>query len=233
MTSSSDFGFFRMIKIAPSILAADFSNLREQIHSVEAVGADLIHCDVMDGHFVPNITMGPLVIKAARRSTALPVEVHLMIEAPERYISAFREAGADRMIVHVETCPHLHRVVHQVRESGAGVGVALNPATSLTTVEEILPDIDSLLIMTVNPGFGGQSFISTTLKKMQRAKQMIAALGKAIWIEVDGGIDNDTASRVVDAGAQILVAGSSIFGAPDPGQACIELRRRALTGKMV
>jgi ribulose-phosphate 3-epimerase len=222
-----------MLKIAPSILAADFSCLHEQIHSVESAGADIIHCDVMDGHFVPNLTFGPLVIKAARRSTALPVEAHLMIEAPERYISAFREAGADRMIVHVETCPHLHRVVHQVRESGAGVGVALNPATSLTTVEEILPDLDLLLIMTVNPGFGGQSFINSTLKKIRHARQMIAALGKDIGIEVDGGIDNDTASRVVDVGAQILVAGSSIFGAPDPGQACVELRQRALIGKMV
>jgi len=225
--------FLRMLKIAPSILSADFSCLREQIHSVETAGADLIHCDVMDGHFVPNLTFGPLAIKAARRCTALPVETHLMIEAPERYISAFREAGADRMIVHVETCPHLHRVVHQVRETGAGVGVALNPATSLTTVEEILPDIDLLLIMTVNPGFGGQSFISATLKKIRRARQMIAALGKDIWIEVDGGIDNDTAGLAVEAGAQILVAGSSIFGKPDPGQACAELRRRALSDKMV
>jgi ribulose-phosphate 3-epimerase len=222
-----------MIKIAPSILSADFACLREQIKHVESAGADLIHCDVMDGHFVPNLTFGPLVVNAARRSTTLPVEAHLMIEAPERHISAFREAGADRIIVHVETCPHLHRVVHQVRESGAGVGVALNPATSSTTVEEILPDIDLLLIMTVNPGFGGQSFIGATLKKIHRARQMIAALGKEIWIEVDGGIDNDTASRVVEAGAQILVAGSAIFGASDPGQACVELRRQALRGKMV
>ena len=222
-----------MIKIAPSILAANFACLREQINHVESAGADIIHCDVMDGHFVPNLTFGPLVIKAARHSTILPVEAHLMIEAPERYIWAFREAGADRIIVHVETCPHLHRVVHQVRESGAGVGVALNPATSLTTVEEILPDIDLLLIMTVNPGCGGQSFISTTLKKIHRARQMIAALGKDIWIEVDGGIDNDTAAHVVEAGAQILVAGSAIFGKPDPGQACVELRRQALRGKII
>jgi ribulose-phosphate 3-epimerase len=231
------FGFlyadYGMIKIAPSILAADFACLREQINRVESAGADIIHCDVMDGHFVPNLTFGPLIIKAARRSTALPVEAHLMIAQPERYISAFRDAGADRIIVHVETCPHLHRVVHQVREIGAGVGVALNPATSLTTVEEILPDVDLLLIMTVNPGFGGQSFIRAMVQKIHHARRMTAALGKDIWIEVDGGIDNDSAGLVVEAGAQILVAGSSIFGKPDPGQACIELRRRALSGKMV
>jgi ribulose-phosphate 3-epimerase len=222
-----------MLKIAPSILAADFTCLREQIRRVESAGADLIHCDVMDGHFVPNITFGPLVIDAARRSTALPIEVHLMIEQPERYIGAFRQAGADRMIVHAETCPHLHRVVHQVKETGAGVGVALNPATSLSIVEEILTDIDVLLIMTVNPGFGGQFFIPPMVAKIRRARQMIAALGKEIWISVDGGIDNDKASTVVHAGAQILVAGSAIFGADDPGQACVDLRRHAAAGKIV
>lgn len=216
-----------MIKIAPSILAADFACLREQIRRVEAAGADLIHCDVMDGHFVPNLTFGPLVIDAARRSTSLPVEVHLMIEQPERYISDFRQAGADRMIVHVETCPHLHRVVHQVKESGAGVGVALNPATSLFTVEEILPDIDLLLLMTVNPGFGGQTFIQAVTKKIRRARQLLSTIRQEILIEVDGGIDQNTVATVVEAGAQLLVAGSAIFGAADPGQACRELRQQA------
>jgi len=219
-----------MLKIAPSILAADFAILREQIHRVESAGADLIHCDVMDGHFVPNLTFGPLVVNAARRSTSLLLEAHLMIAQPERYISAFRQAGADRIIVHVETCPHLHRVVHQIKETGAGVGVAVNPATSLTTVEEILPDIELLLLMTVNPGFGGQSFIQASLEKIRRARRMIAMQRQEILIEVDGGIDNKTAADVVDAGAQLLVAGSAIFGAADPGQACIELRQHAEIG---
>ncbi len=219
-----------MIKIAPSILAADFACLREHIRLVESAGADVIHCDVMDGHFVPNLTFGPLIVNAARRSTSLLVEAHLMIAQPERYISAFREAGADRIIVHVETCPHLHRVVHQIKETGAGAGVAVNPATSLATVEEILPDIDLLLLMTVNPGFGGQSFIPATIEKIRRSRQMIAALRKEILIEVDGGIDNETAATVVEAGARLLVAGSAIFGAADPATACRELRQRAEEG---
>jgi len=219
-----------MIKIAPSILSADFTHLAEQIRRVESAGADIIHCDVMDGHFVPNLTFGPLIVNAARRSTNLLVEAHLMIEQPEKYIRAFREAGADRIIVHVETGAHLHRVVHQIKETGAGAGVALNPATALTTVEEILGDLDLLLIMTVNPGFGGQSFIQGMTEKIRRAQNMIAALDKEILIEVDGGIDNDTAAIAIEAGAQLLVAGSAIFGAADPGQACIELRQHAEAG---
>jgi ribulose-phosphate 3-epimerase len=181
---------------------------------------------------VPNLTFGPPVLNAARRCTSLLMEAHLMIAQPEKYIAAFREAGADRIIVHVETCPHLHRVVHQIKETRAGVGVALNPATSLTAVEEILPDIDLLLIMTVNPGFGGQSFIQTMIEKIRRAQQMIAAVRKEILIEVDGGIDNGTAANVAVAGARVLVAGSAIFGAPDPGKACIELRQHAEKGLM-
>jgi len=219
-----------MIKIAPSILSADFACLAEQIRLVESAGADIIHCDVMDGHFVPNLTFGPLIVNAARRSTSLLVEAHLMIAQPERYISAFREAGADRIIVHVEPCPHLHRVVHQIKETGAGAGVAVNPATSLSTVEEILPDIDLLLLMTVNPGFGGQSFIPAAIEKIRRGRQMIAALRKEILIEVDGGIDNATVANVVEAGARLLVAGSAIFGAADPAKACLELRQRAEEG---
>lgn len=219
-----------MLQIAPSILSADFTNLREQIHRVEAAGADIIHCDVMDGHFVPNLTFGPLVVNAARRSSSLLIEAHLMITQPERYIAAFRQAGADRIIVHVETCPHLHRVVHQIKETGAAVGVALNPATSLTTVEDILPDLDLLLLMTVNPGFGGQTFIQTSIEKICRARRLLASQRKKILLEVDGGIDNNTAAEVVEAGAQLLVAGSAIFGAADPGQACIELRQQAEIG---
>jgi len=210
--------------LAPSILAADFSRLAEQIALAEQGGGNWIHCDVMDGHFVPNITMGPLIIEAVRKSTRLPIDVHLMIENPESYISSFREAGADSIIVHVEACPHLHRVVQQIREAGARVGVAVNPATSLNTVEEILPEIDALLIMTVNPGFGAQKFIETSIPKIEKAQQMIASIGKSVMIEVDGGIDVKTAPRVVAAGAQILVAGNSIFGQQDIVTACRAIR---------
>ncbi len=212
------------MKIAASILAADFSRLAEQIALAEQGGADWIHCDVMDGHFVPNITMGPLIIEAARKSTPLPIDVHLMIEKPENYISAFREAGADSITVHVEACPHLHRTVQQILETGTKAGVALNPATSLTAVEEILPEIDLLLIMTVNPGFGAQKFIEASIPKIKKARQMILATGKKVAIEVDGGIDVETAPRVLASGAEVLVAGNSIFGKPNVVAACRELR---------
>lgn len=212
------------MKIAASILAADFSRLAEQIALAEQGGADWIHCDVMDGHFVPNITMGPLIVAAARKSTRLPIDVHLMIEKPERFISAFRDAGADSITVHVEACPHLHRTVQQILETGATAGVALNPATSLTTVEEILPEIDMLLVMTVNPGFGAQKFIEASIPKIKKARQMILSTGKNVAIEVDGGIDVETASRVVAAGAEVLVAGNSIFGQEDIVKACRKIR---------
>ncbi len=215
------------MKIAPSILSADFAKLAEQISQCEAGGADWIHCDVMDGHFVPNITIGPMIVAAARKSTHLPVDVHLMIEKPEQYISAFREAGADTITVHVEACTHLHRVVHQILESGACAGVALNPATPLAAVEAILPDIDVLLIMTVNPGFGGQKFIESSIARITKARHMMATLGKNIAIEVDGGIDVQTAPHVIAAGADVLVAGSSIFGSLDIAEACRALRRAA------
>jgi len=218
------------MKIAASILAADFSRLAEQIALAEQGGTDWIHCDVMDGHFVPNITMGPLIVAAARKSTSVPVDVHLMIEKPERFISAFRDAGADSITVHVEACQHLHRVVQQILETGAHAGVALNPATTLTTVEEILPEIDMLLIMTVNPGFGGQKFIEASINKIKKARQMILATGKSIALEVDGGIDVETAPRVVAAGAEILVAGNSIFGQPDIAEACRALKQAGLAG---
>ena len=219
------------MKIAASILAADFSRLAEQIALAEQGGADWIHCDVMDGHFVPNITMGPLIVAAARKSTKLPIDVHLMIEKPERFISAFRDAGADSITVHVEACPHLHRTVQQIFETGAKAGVALNPATSLTAVEEILPEIDMLLIMTVNPGFGAQKFIEASIPKIKKARQMILSTGKSVAIEVDGGIDVETAPRVVAAGAEVLVAGNSIFGQADIVAACRAIRSAALAGR--
>ena len=200
-----------MIKIAPSILSADFARLGEQVHEAEAGGADYIHVDVMDGHFVPNITLGPLVARAVRGVTALPIDVHLMIEAPERYLEAFAEAGASILTVHVETCPHLHRMVEQIRELGVKPGVTLNPATSLDTLFEILPYVDQVIVMTVNPGFGGQSYIPTMTAKVARLASMIAARAPQVEIEVDGGIDAETVPAVVRAGARVLVAGTAVF----------------------
>ncbi len=204
------------IKIAPSILSADFGHLARDLAEAEAAGADWIHVDVMDGRFVPNLTIGPGVTGAVRRATGLPVDVHLMIEDPSALIPAFVEAGADRVTVHVEACPHLHRVISQIRELGAQPGVALNPATSLETVRGILPFIDLLLVMTVNPGFGGQAFICTSPEKVRDARGMVVDSGCSgeIEIQVDGGIDPVTAPAVVGAGATVLVAGSAVFGAP-------------------
>jgi ribulose-phosphate 3-epimerase len=206
-----------MIQIAPSILSADFCRLREQVVAAEAGGADCIHCDVMDGHYVPNITVGPLVVEAVRRSTALPIDVHLMIEQPERYIPAFIAAGANSLSVHGETCPHLHRTVQQIHELGARASVALNPATPLNTLDEILPALDMVLVMTVNPGFGGQSFIEATCDKVRRLREWAQTCreGRALDIEVDGGINVETVGRVVEAGANVLVAGSSIYGSDE------------------
>jgi ribulose-phosphate 3-epimerase len=204
-----------MVKIAASILSADFCQLGDHVRAATAAGADYIHCDVMDGHFVPNITIGPLVVEAVRRATALPLDVHLMIEHPERYISAFAEAGASSLTVHAETCPHLHRTVQQIRECEVGVGVTINPATPLYVLDEILPYVDMVLLMTVNPGFGGQSFIETMCDKVERLRDTITKRGFEIDIEVDGGINVVTAGRIVAAGANILVSGSAIFGAGD------------------
>ncbi len=201
------------VRIAPSILSADFARLGEQIREAEEGGADWIHVDVMDGHFVPNLTIGPLVAEAARRSTSLPVDVHLMIENPERYLEAFAKAGADYLTVHVETCRHLHRTVQQIRELGVRAGVTLNPATPVDSLAEILPYVDLVLVMSVNPGFGGQSYIPTSTAKIARVRRMIDALGRGgeVELEVDGGVAADNVAEVVGAGATVVVAGSAVY----------------------
>jgi len=199
------------IKIAPSILSADFARLGDQVKAAEAAGVDYIHVDVMDGHFVPNITIGPLVVKALRPITRLPLDVHLMIEQPERYLADFAAAGADILTVHVETCPHLHRTIQQIKELGVRAGVTLNPATPLNTLEEILPDVDLVLIMSVNPGFGGQSYIPASSAKIARLRAMLDAIDSPADLEVDGGVNVETITEVVAAGATVLVAGSAIF----------------------
>ena len=210
--------------IAPSILSADFGRLAEQIREVEKAGADLIHVDVMDGRFVPNLTIGPIVVEAAKRATKLPLDVHLMIVEPERYIDAFAKAGASRISVHVEACPHLHRTLQQIKAAGAMPAVAVNPSTPLAAVEEILGDAGMILLMSVTPGFGGQSFIPETTEKIRRLSATVKTLGLKIDIEVDGGINAATAPEVVQAGAKILVAGSAVFGAPNYRAAIAALR---------
>lgn len=219
-----------MMKIAPSILSADFSRLGDEIRAIEQGGADYVHIDVMDGHFVPNITIGPLVVAAVRRVTALPLDVHLMIENPDRYVGDFAKAGADLIVVHVEATTHLHRTIQLIRSLGKKAGVSLNPATPLTTLDMILPDLDLVLLMTVNPGFGGQSFIESCLPKIMQLRQRIDQLGKPIELEVDGGVKIDNIERIAAAGADVFVAGSAVFGASDYAATIRQLRANALLG---
>lgn len=214
-----------MFKIAPSILSADFAQLGDDIADVETNGADWIHVDVMDGHFVPNITIGPLIVEAVRPRTALPLDVHLMIDNPDQYIKAFANSGADWITVHQEASRHLHRTVHAIKDLGVRAGVALNPATPLSTIEHVLDDLDMVLLMTVNPGFGGQSFIPGVLEKIRTLRQIVEKKGLTLHIEVDGGINAETASDVVTHGADVLVAGSYIFGAEDRGARIKTLRQ--------
>lgn len=203
------------IRLAPSILSADFARLGEAVSEAEAGGADRVHVDVMDGHFVPNLTIGPVVVRSLRKVTRLPLECHLMIEDPDFYAPEFAAAGADTITVHPEGARHLHRTIHRIKELGKRVGVALNPATSEDAIKEVIADVDLVLVMTVNPGFGGQKFIESTLPKLRRIREMIDSVNPACELEVDGGIDATTAPRVVSAGARVIVAGSAVFGAKD------------------
>ncbi|MBJ6724722.1 ribulose-phosphate 3-epimerase [Geomesophilobacter sediminis] len=216
-----------MKKIAPSILSADFSRLGEEIAAIEAGGADYVHVDVMDGHFVPNITIGPLIVKAARKVTQLPLDVHLMIENPDLYIPDFAKAGADIIVVHAEATNHLHRTVQLIKSLGKKAGVSLNPATPLNTLEYILGDLDLVLLMTVNPGFGGQSFIEACLPKIQALRAMLDKRGVEAELEVDGGVKVDNIARIAHAGADVFVAGSAVFESPDYAATIGELKRRA------
>jgi len=216
----------KQIKIAPSILSADFARLEEDVKKVEAGGADLLHVDVMDGHFVPNITIGPLIVQALRPRTRLPLDVHLMIENPQRFIDAFAEAGADYLTVQVEACVHLHRVLQAIKSAGMKAGVALNPHSPLSTIEEVLADLDLILIMSVNPGFGGQKFIPEALDKLRRIQKLLQQRNLShIEIEVDGGVKLENAREIVEAGAGILVSGSGIFGTPDPAETIREFKK--------
>ncbi len=211
--------------IAPSILSADFSKLGDEIQSVEQAGADWIHVDVMDGHFVPNITIGPLIVKAARRTTSLPLDVHLMIENPDRYIEDFAKAGADLISVQVEACIHLNRTIQMIKSLDLRAGVVLNPSTSLSAIEWILEDVDFVMIMSVNPGFGGQKFIPNSIDKIRALRKMIQDRGLSILIEIDGGVNEKTIKNISDAGVDVFVAGSAIFKSPDYKETISKFRK--------
>jgi ribulose-phosphate 3-epimerase len=215
------------VRIAPSILSADFARLAEALAEIERGEGDIVHVDVMDGHFVPNITIGPPVVRALRGATKLPLDCHLMIESPQRYIDAFLAAGATMISVHVEADPHLHRALAQIRDGGGLAGIAINPATPVESLADALDYCDYVLVMTVNPGFGGQKFIAGAVSKIRKLDGMVRARGLKVAIEVDGGIDPSNAQLVVNAGAEILVAGSAVFGAPDPAEAIRTLRSAA------
>ncbi len=217
----------RPLIIAPSILSADFARLADEVAAVEAAGADFLHVDVMDGHFVPNLTVGPPIVESLRKVTSLPLDVHLMITNPDSFISAFAEAGANYLTVHTETCPHLHRTIQLIKEHGVKAGITLNPSTSLTTLEEVVADADLVLIMSVNPGFGGQTFIPAVLDKITRTRELMTRTGSQALLEVDGGIKVDNAAEVVKAGADVLVAGSAIFNSPNYSDTIHALRSAA------
>jgi ribulose-phosphate 3-epimerase len=215
------------IRVAPSLLSADFGRLAEEVRAAEAAGADLVHVDVMDGRFVPNITVGPLVVEAVRKVTRLPIDAHLMIVEPERYVEAFARAGADIVSVHAEVSPHLHRTLQAIRAAGARPAVALNPSTPLSALDYVLGDCEMVLLMTVNPGFGGQKYIEACTEKVRRLREMAQARGQALDVEVDGGINPDTVGPVAAAGANVLVAGTAVFGAKDYREAIRALRDAA------
>jgi ribulose-phosphate 3-epimerase len=215
------------VRIAPSILSADFARLADAIARIEAGGADLVHVDVMDGHFVPNITIGPPVVAALKRVSTLPLDVHLMISDPDRYLEAFVDAGASMVTVHAEVLPHLHRTLTHIRKLGAKAGVAINPSTPVAAIGEVTAEMDHLLVMSVNPGFGGQTFIPHTFTKLAQARELLARTGARTVIEVDGGVDRNNAAALIRAGASILVAGAAVFGAGDAGDATRALRRAA------